>query len=444
VNAKTGLGCAIDELSLVDSHEHLISEQQWVEFDVLQDLFGNAYINADLFVAGAARDAMERLFDRSSGDVGSRFADVANAWELAKHTGYGEAVQLVAREVYGLDDLTAQTIEQAQAALGRLQQPGGHYRLLKERAGLDHVQINGVRFESEHPDFFLFDLSWFEFCSGMINRETLHELSGVEVAGLESLAEAMEMIFARFGPSSIAVKSQHAYVRTLRWEERSEDDAARALELVLEDEDVDTATRLCLGDWCWARGVEMATRHNLPFKIHTGYHAGSAVSPIGVTGMPLEWINAGNLCALLTRYPDARFVLMHAAYPYSDELVAPAKHYPNVSVDLCWAWAIDPHSAADFVRRFLHAVPINKLFAFGGDTGSPTNTVAFALQARKWLTRALETEIEAGDLTETGAVRIADRLMRENQYACFDVEGTRTAASQLAESATTLRTPTAT
>jgi uncharacterized protein len=183
---------------------------------------------------------------------------------------------------------------------------------------------------------------------------------------------------------------------------------------------VDEATRLCLGDWCWARGVELAIQHQLPFKLHTGYYAGTG-------RMPVDRIRAGNLCALLKRYPEARFVLMHIAYPYNDELVALAKHYPNVWVDLCWAWSIDPYSAGDFVRRFLHAVPVNKLFAFGGDTGWPTSSAAYALQARRWLTRTLEAEIAAGDLSERQAMTVASRLMRENQYACFDLEGTRAA-----------------
>ena len=119
---------------------------------------------------------------------------------------------------------------------------------------------------------------------------------------------------------------------------------------------------------------------------------------------------------------------MHAAYPYTDELVAIAKHYPNVWVDMCWAWSIDPYSSLNFVRRFLHAVPSNKLFVFGGDTFSPTNSVAYSIQARRWLTRALEAEVAAGDLTEQDAGRVARRIMRENQYECFDVEGTRAAA----------------
>jgi hypothetical protein len=143
--------------------------------------------------------------------------------------------------------------------------------------------------------------------------------------------------------------------------------------------------------------------------------------------MPINWVRAGNLCPLLARYREARFVLMHTAYPYSDELVSIAKHYPNVWVDLCWAWSIDPYSSTDFVRRFLHAVPSNKLFGFGGDTFWPTSAVAYSIQARRGLRRALEAEIAAGDLTEQEAINLARRLMHDNQYACFDIEGTRSA-----------------
>lgn len=48
----------------------------------------------------------------------------------------------------------------------------------------------------------------------------------------------------------------------------------------------------------------------------------------GMRRMPVERIRPGQLCALLIRYPKARFVLMHNAY--SAELIAIAKHYPNV------------------------------------------------------------------------------------------------------------------
>ena len=237
----------------------------------------------------------------------------------------------------------------------------------------------------------------------------------------------MEAIFAKHAPCAIAVKSQHAYNRTLNWIERSDAEASAALNAVLTKptEEIDEATRLCLGDWCWARGVELTIEHNLPFKIHTGYYAGN-------DRMPVRRIPAGNMCALFAQYLDAKFVLMHIAYPYNDELVALAKHYRNIWVDFCWAWSIDPYSSRDFLRRCIHAVPSNKLFAFGGDTGWPTSAMAYAIQARNEIRRALEAEIADGYLTEKQAMEFATRIMNTNQYTCFDIEGTRASIAKAA------------
>jgi len=116
---------------------------------------------------------------------------------------------------------------------------------------------------------------------------------------------------------------------------------------------------------------------------------------------------------------------MHIGYPYSDELLALAKHFPNVWVDMCWAWSIDARACKAFLRRYIHTAPLNKLFVFGGDTFWPTNVVGYAIQARRGLTQVLEREIREGELTQDQALYIAARLMRENQEACFDLNGTR-------------------
>ena len=120
---------------------------------------------------------------------------------------------------------------------------------------------------------------------------------------------------------------------------------------------------------------------------------------------------------------------MHIAYPYCDELVALAKHYHNVYPDLCWAWSIDPYSAADFVRRYLHAAPANKLFAFGGDTTwprarrrTPSRRVAGSIERCR-------VRSQTGLMTEAEAMAVATKLMQGNQLACFDLVGTRAACA---------------
>jgi hypothetical protein len=413
----------IEHVPLADTHEHLVTEAAWLEArpDVLGMLFGN-YVIADLMVAGASQYAVDRLRDPNAGPLGDRFDAIEPAWEASRHTGYGEAVRLIAERVFGLEEISRPALEDAQTVAASLLRPGERGRLLRDVARLDHVQVDDFQWkcgaDASDPCTVFTDLSWWTFATGKPEVEAIHADTGIEVRDLEALRRAIAAIFAANGPSAIAVKAQHAYDRTLWWEERTDGEAGRALQAVLGGSATEDQ-HLCLGDWCLARGIEEAIEYDLPVKLHTGYYTDAG------TPMPVSRIHAGNLWSLLARYPKARFVLMHIAYPYDRELVAIAKHYPNVWVDLCWAWSIDPFSAADFVRRFVHAVPVSKLFAFGGDGAWPTSVVGYAAQARAWLTRALEAEVATGDLTDRAAIAVADRLMHENQHACFDLEGRR-------------------
>ncbi len=414
------LAQVIQATPLCDTHEHLHSEAHFLNNspDLLQALFDN-YVTADLIVAGAKPAAVTTLLDKQNPDVKGRFAGIQDAWAAVQHTGYGEAVRLIAQEVYGIEALTAAAIEGAQDRHQALCQPGKRLELLRDYANLDHVQVDDFTRacapDPSGPDFFFYDISWVNFCNANFNVKELSAETNVDVRDLATLRAAMAQVFVQNAPYAVAIKSQHAYNRTLLWRERSDHEAAQALDSYLTNPSaMSTEERLCLGDWCWARGVELGIDYDLPFKIHTGYYAGHS-------RMPVDYIRSGNLCSLLAKYLDARFVLMHIAYPYSQELLALAKHYPNVYVDLCWAWSIDPYSAGDFVRRYIHAAPANKLFIFGGDTFWPMGAVAYAYQARQWLTRALEAEVQERLLTETQAIGLAQRFLRENQYLCFHI-----------------------
>lgn len=420
----TALADFIQQTPLCDSHEHLRKEQQYVEDgpDLLQNLFAN-YVSADLVVAGAGQKAVDKLLDAADPDIRARFAGVEKAWQAVRHTGYGEAVRIIARELYSIEEITSESIEAALPLHDTLRQPGQRLHILRERANLDHVQtddfVRPCAVDPSGPDFFFYDISWVNCVNGEPDVEAITTETGVPIHDLASLRQAMEAVFAQNGPVAIAVKSQHAYTRTLSWHERSDTEAARVLDAyLLAPESLTAEQRLCLGDWSLARGVELAIEHDLPFKIHTGYYAGHS-------RMPVDYIKPGNLCALLKRYPEARFVLMHIGYPYGDEMVSLAKHYPNVYVDFCWAWSIDPYSTGDFLRRCIHAAPSNKLFLFGGDTSWPGAALAYAAQARHWLTRSLQAEISDSLLTEAEAIALAGRFMRDNQYDCFRIEKKR-------------------
>jgi len=422
---QTDLAHLIQQIRMVDTHEHLQSESEWLgaKPDILQDLFGN-YVPADLHTAGATPSSIQQLMDKSNADLEQRFNSIRSSWEATQFTGYGEAVRLIAKSVYGIDEITTDSLIENQHKASDFCQSGERLRLLSEVANLDHVQIDNFCWpclpDLSGIDFFLYDLSWASFCNGQVDLSAIRSTVGIEVSDLNSLERAMSAIFDKYAPAAIAVKSQHAYNRTLHWSPRTDNDASQALDVILTNpsDQIEVQTRLCLGDWAWSKGLELSAEHRLPFKIHTGYYAGN-------DRMPVSRISAGNMCELLASFPETQFVLMHTAYPYSQELIALAKHYRNVWVDLCWAWSIDPFSSIDFLRRFIHAVPINKLFAFGGDTRWPTSAVAYSIQARQCIEKALTAEIDEGYMTEKQALFVAEKVMHDNQYECFDIIETR-------------------
>ena len=414
----TDLSRLILETKLCDTHEHLHRHTDFTleRVDILGSLFEN-YVIADLVVAGADPEAVDNLFKPEAGTVADRFRAVEEAWKRSQHTGYGEGVRLAAEYFYGLETLTPESLDGAQSTHAELMGTKSRLQILKEDSNLDHVQIDDFRMEietdEEDADFFLYDISLWDFVTGKPDLKALAKHTGVDVVDQASAEAAVTKLFSIHGSEAVACKTQHAYVRTLAWQKREPADAACVLERYLQTpDDLAAEEHNLLGDWFLDLCASLAAEHSLPIKIHTGYYAGHS-------RMPLDFISCEHLCGLLAAHPDTDFVLMHNSYPYSKELAAVAKHYPNAYVDMCWAWSINPLDASNFLRHAVHSVPTNKIFVFGADTSWPTASFAYAMQARFWLTKTLQDIVDDGYLSEGEAMEYAKRVMLHNQYDCF-------------------------
>jgi len=73
----TDLAQHIQETPLVDTHEHLEREPEWVENgpDILGNLFGN-YVGTDLVTAGASPQGLTRLMDGNDPDIAGTRANI--------------------------------------------------------------------------------------------------------------------------------------------------------------------------------------------------------------------------------------------------------------------------------------------------------------------------------------------------------------------------------
>ena len=84
-------------------------------------------------------------------------------WTHCQFTGYGEAVRLTAKNVYGMDEITFAGIEAGAEFNRKRRQLGERLRILRDEGNLDHVQIDDFVWaclpDESGVDFFLYDLS---------------------------------------------------------------------------------------------------------------------------------------------------------------------------------------------------------------------------------------------------------------------------------------------
>jgi predicted TIM-barrel fold metal-dependent hydrolase len=126
-----------------------------------------------------------------------------------------------------------------------------------------------------------------------------------------------------------------------------------------------------------------------------------------------------HLVNLLIEYREAKFDLFHGGYPYMGEVLALAKNFPNVYLDLCWLHIISPTAGARMLHEAIETVPANKIFAFGGDFIIPEGAYGHSVLARQVVSRVLTEKVEEGYLSDEEALHLARLILRENPASLY-------------------------
>jgi predicted TIM-barrel fold metal-dependent hydrolase len=190
--------------------------------------------------------------------------------------------------------------------------------------------------------------------------------------------------------------------KVLRWYERLDKKSGEDIAIPL----LSGAELRPLHDYLLHTYIQRANDEDIPVQIHTGYLAGIQ--------RDLRNINPMQLIPLLLRYRNTRFDLFHAGWPYTEEMGAIGKNYPNVWISLCWAWTMNPIAVERALDSWLDCVPYNKIIGFGGDAKHPLAVYGYAIQAREGLARVFEKRIERGDMDEVLAKDAARAIMLTN------------------------------
>lgn len=421
---------AVERIRLIDTHEHLAPENERIshEVDVLATFFQH-YTSSDLVSSGMTEEDLTIITDPSI-PLEERWGVFAPHWERARNTGYARAINIAARDLYGVEGINEDTYLELSKRM-KAANKGGLYRwVLKERAGVEVSILDSLDGSVDVDRTFFVPvkrLDDFLLVKEGNELDALARRCGMSIHSLSDLVRALETEFKRLSEVLVGIKIALAYRRDLHFEKATYVEAEEVFNKICSQrvfkrcgtgrlrvtlpEAISFEEAKPLQDFMVHKAIQLATEHGLPVQIHTGLQEGNI--NLLTNSDPTQLTN------LFMEYKDAKFDIFHGSYPYTGELSALAKNFPNVYIDMCWLHIISPHVAREALSEWLDTVPGNKILGFGGDYRFVEGVYGHAVLARENVARVLAEKVEVDGYALEEAIRLAERILHDNAYELY-------------------------
>lgn len=411
---------AIADHPVVDCHEHMTSREK--STDLLRFL-STSYVNSDL-ASAVGMPTVERIADEKL-PVQERWPDFERAFRAARFTSYGNSVRRAMVKLFGSDEITLDRVPEWQKMIPDYSDEKVFESIIAESHVVARVtdnwppirEIVDGTFRPLPNQYMAIPLPEFH---GMKNRLDFGSAEAATRQTVTSLDEYLAMCFSVFtawkDAGAVCFKDQSAYGRQIAYEMPPRADAERIFNRILADPRYSAEYdpyASPLSDYLMHAFIRMAREMELPVQVHTGHMAGHR-NDVAKT-------NAAGLRSLLEVHRDVRFDLFHANWPYAGDLLFLAKNYANVSIDMCWAYAIDPIYCKDLLKRIVVTVPYTKVHGYGTDVGGshPHMVWAYSEEARDIIAAALSELVAEEYISVDDSLEIASAWLYGNARRFF-------------------------
>jgi predicted TIM-barrel fold metal-dependent hydrolase len=402
----------IENEPMFDTHDHQAGfNQNWAD-KTYEEFIENEYTIADMNTAGA---------DYKQGN-GSHNLSI---WKFARTTGYGQAANLATKSLLknSFSEENAEKITEAIRDFVKDKTGAEIYEELYKIAKVKWVindsvggNITDLEFFSQKncPNFFRSALRYGrDQALTITSKEQIQNLEKRFSFSLMSLSDLDELFDqhtqkAYETGNLAAVKISVAYVRKLDFEEVTFHEADRIFSAIRRGREINAKP---LHDYLIHKIIQRAECINIPIQIHTGHQAGN--------WQDVRFTDPAHLVPIFQKYRNAKFDIFHAGWPFSEILGSIGKEFPNVWLDMCWAWALNPVQMERILDEWLATVPCNKIFAFGADAFSPFMMLGYAIQARNGIANVMEKKVQRKEFDAKTAEFVARRIMHQNAVEFF-------------------------
>lgn len=417
---------SIQEIEIIDTHEHLpyLEKKRDYDTDILKEYLSQ-YFGCDLISAGLDWSDYQKAINNNL-PLKERWEVIEPYWEIARYTGYGRALDITVKELYNIDKICSDTIEDLNEAFQKTLNTGHYQKVLKEKSKikvslLDNLMDNNLNCDQK---FFksVFRLDRFISPKNGEHIANIEKESSIRITSFEDWLEACQKMFYKsLEQGAVALKSALAYERSLKYEIVTKSEAEEEFNNIFSDkhfydweDHAMVLTGIKFQNYMMHYILRMANSNNLTFQFHTGLQDGY--------GNIITNSDPSLLSNLFLQYPDVDFDIFHIGYPYQHVVSALAKNFPNVFIDMCWAHIISPTAATRALEEWIEAVPINKISAFGGDYSIIDPVYGHQYIARENVCKALVQKVKMGLFKIDKAYEIAQKLFYDNPLKIFKLK----------------------
>ncbi len=418
----------VKELEVIDTHEHLPhNEEVWLGQyrdggDVFREYLSH-YFSSDLVSAGLPQTDLQRVTD-SDLPVLKKWEMLEPYWDVARHTGYGRALDLAVRGIYGIDGISRETIEEVNQAFLASLKPGHFQRVLKDLSRIKVSLLDSLDGSLDCDRRFfrsVFRMDVFVIPRALEEIQYVENLTGIRITSFDAWCKCcrktMDIVLEK---GVVALKCGLAYRRSLQFErptramaEAEFNDFLTSIYRGVLHSQISIPGRHCQ-NYMMHYILELANQRQLAYQFHTGLQEGF--------GNHISWTDPALMTNLFSEYPDVHFDLFHISYPFQQKLSAIAKNFANVSIDMCWAHIISPQASVSALGEYLDSVPFNKINAFGGDYLFVDGVYGHQYLARENVSKVLAMKVNEGVFNLDRAKEIARCLFYDNPSRIFRLD----------------------
>jgi hypothetical protein len=426
---------AIAEMPVVDHHEHTwraFSIDHGQEYDLPSFLCSSGYLLGDLAAAGFCPepDLFDYLDDPQTPD------GTEKAWKLVRpfldrvrSGSYFRCLLRSLRDLFGVaeDDIFSDKWLEASDRIR-------DYSRRHKGQGADLCARMGVVATVLDPDLPQGQLPRLDAAEHRIlriarmdvfthDRENWGLTKTLEKSSAKNFGQwlaAFDDAFCRHLQAGAAgFKSNLAYYRRIEYTDPSQDEVAGIFDRGLLE--ASAAEMKTYQDFMINRLCRLCTEADVPLQIHTGAQAG--------TGRLLEDARPTLLTELFRRHEGLRVDLFHGGYPWFIHAGLMAKYFPNVHIDGCWLHHISPSAYRAALTSWIETVPLNKIFAWGGDHRILEHSYGSLALAKDLITDVLTDLVNRDYFDVDLALVVAKRILHDNGSEFWRFEEGRVAAS---------------